>query len=317
MDAIEGLHGVALLTKSGELVRSEAAGFADRAAHIPCGPSTRFQIASISKQFTAVVTLLLAESGALAVTDPLSRWFPDLPPEWQPITVHQLLCHTSGIRHWDRELPGGAPAEPMPMDERLRLLPESPLLTPPGQTWRYSSPAYLFLGQVVELAAGRPYLEYVTERILGPLGMNETTMRTAPSGSAALGYSGEDVVELWDLGSMAGTGDLWSTAADLARFTYALHNGQLLGAESYEAMTSVQATVGGRDDGFVQADRFGYAMFLGDMGGHRALFHTGDNPGFLSIAAWLPDDEAAIVVLLNDESASVERVVEQLVAGLG
>jgi CubicO group peptidase (beta-lactamase class C family) len=314
--AIEGLHGAVLMTRAAEPVLDEADGWADRAAGRACTSHTRFQIASISKQFTAVAALLLGEAGALSVHDPLAKWLPQLPTEWQPITVHQLLCHTSGIRHWDNERPGGAPAASMPMDERLRLLPETPLLAAPGQTWRYSSPAFLFLARVIELAAERPYGELITERILAPLGMVETTFRTAPSAEAALGYSGDELVPLWDLGSMAGTGDLWSTTGDLSRFIHALHNGELLSAQSYEAMCTAHADVAGRESGFVQADRFGYGMFLGTTGSHRALFHTGDNPGFLSIAAWLPDDDAALVVLLNDEKGSIDGVVEQAVARL-
>src|SRR3954453_17841893 len=109
---------------------------------------TRYQIASISKQFAAVSALMLAGRGALRFDEPITRWFPDAPETWRAITLHHLLTHTSGLGHW-ADIPGFVPAEAMDLDKRLALFQRAPLLSEPGTAFRYSSPGYLLVGDIV------------------------------------------------------------------------------------------------------------------------------------------------------------------------
>ena len=92
--------GVAAVRRDGVTVAERAGGMADRDLGLPVAPGTRFQIASVSKQFTAAAVLVLAERGQLSVGDPAARWFPGGPDGWESVTVHQLLTHTSGLGHW-------------------------------------------------------------------------------------------------------------------------------------------------------------------------------------------------------------------------
>ena len=96
-------------------------GLADAAADVVCTPGTRFQLCSVSKQFTAAAVMLLAESGRLDLHEPVARWLPGGPPQWQQVTLHHLLSHTAGVPHW-REAPGLDPAEPMRISERLEII---------------------------------------------------------------------------------------------------------------------------------------------------------------------------------------------------
>src|SRR5690349_8776060 len=178
------LRGVAMVTRAGTVRTELAGGLADAAAGIPCTARTRFQICSISKQFAAVAALLLAEDGRLALDDPVDRW-----------------------------LPGG----------RLAAIQAAPLRTAPGETWHYSSPGFVLVGLIVERASGQPYARFLTERILAPLGLAATSVGGAPPEPAARGYRDGAPVTPFDLAAMAGTGDIWSTAADLASFTAARH----------------------------------------------------------------------------------------------
>src|SRR6185437_12143866 len=138
-----------------------------------CGMSTRFQIASVSKQFTAAAVLLLAERGALAVTDPASRWLAGGPPGWDQVTVHHLLTHTSGLPHW-RDLPGLDLTQPASVDELLGRLRSAGLIFPPGQRHSYSSPGYVLLAHITEQASGQPHAQFLASEIFGPLGMSAT-----------------------------------------------------------------------------------------------------------------------------------------------
>jgi CubicO group peptidase (beta-lactamase class C family) len=304
------LRGVAMVTRAGTVRTELAGGLADAAVGVPCTLATRFQICSISKQFAAVAALLLVEAGRLALDDPVDRWLPGGPPQWSRVTLHHLLSHTAGVPHW-REAPGLDPAEPVPPAERLAAILAAPLRTAPGQAWHYTSPGFVLVGLIVERASGQPYASFLTERILAPLGLAATSAGGPPPEPAARGYRDGAPVTPFDLAAMAGTGDIWSTAADLARFAAALHAGNLITNESLHAMLTPHAPIED-DDEDLTTTGYGYGMFTGTFAGHAAYYHPGDNPGYLSFAGWIPDLSASLVILANDESVSIPGLLRTL-----
>jgi CubicO group peptidase (beta-lactamase class C family) len=310
MSTIDGLCGAVLVTRAGSTVFEAAAGRAD--GEVMSSPQTRFQIASISKQFAAAAVLLLVEVGVLDLSASVQEWLPDTPTPWRAITLHHLLSQTSGIRHWD-DLPGFVAREPMSVERRVELFAAAPLLSEPGAVWRYSSPGYITVGSIVSRATGRPYGDLVSERILTPLGLTSTSIGTPPAGvEVARGHQDGAPVAEFDLRSMPGTGDIVSTVGDVARFTAALHGGDLLSDDSVRAMRTLQTPLDRPDLDWARGDGYGYGLFIGDIGGEPAYFHPGDNPGFKSFSAWLPGHEAAIALLLNDQGTDVEQVLRQL-----
>ena len=315
MRSIEGLRGAAIVTRGGRVTLEAAEGPADAKAGVECTPRTRFQIASVSKQFAAVAALLLAESGQLDLAEPVTRWLPGGPPQWKRVTLHHLLTHTAGVRHWD-DAPGFDPSQPMDLAERVALIQQAPLLTEPGTRWQYSSPGYVLAGYVVAQASGQPYPSLLTEQILVPLGLTATSSGDIPAGAAARGYRDAQPVTPWPLSTMSGTGDICSTVGDMARFTAAVHSGSLLAPRSLQVMITPHAPVPddqGTSDGWVTCDGYGYGQFIGRIAGHPACLHPGDNPGYQSLAVWLPGREACVVILSNDEAADIEALLRQLI----
>ena len=304
------LRGVAMVTRAGTVRTELARGLADAVAGIPCTAQTRFQICSISKQFAAAAVLLLAEAGRLALDDPVDRWLPGGPPQWSGVTLHHLLSHTAGVPHW-LEAPGLDPAEPAPPAERLAAILAAPLRTAPGQAWHYTSPDFVLVGLIVERASGQPYARFLTERILAPLGLTATSVGGPPPEPAARGYRDGEPVTPFDLAAMAGTGDIWSTAADLARFTAARHAGNLITNESLHAMLTPHAPIED-DDEDLTTTGYGYGVFTGTFAGHAAYYHPGDNPGYRSFSVWLPDQAASLVVLANDDGVRITDLLRQL-----
>lgn len=304
------LRGVAMVTRAGTVRAELSGGLADAAAAIPCTAQTRFQICSISKQFAAAAALLLVEAGRLALDDPVDRWLPDGPPRWSRVTLHHLLSHTAGVPHW-LEAPGLDPAEPTPPGERLAAIGAAPLRTAPGETWHYSSPGFVLVGLIVERASGQPYARFLTERILAPLGLTATSVGGPPPEPAARGYRDGAPVTPFDLAAMAGTGDIWSTAADLASFTAALHAGNLITNESLHAMLTPHAPIEDDDETLITTG-YGYGVFTGTSAGHAVFYHPGDNPGYLSFSGWIPDRAASLVILANDESVRIPDLIRQL-----
>jgi CubicO group peptidase (beta-lactamase class C family) len=312
MRPVEGLRGAVMVTKGGSVEVDLAEGLADVEAGAPCTSGTRFQLCSVSKQFAAAAVMLLAESGRLDLREPVARWLPEGPPHWRQVTLHHLLSHTAGLPHW-LEAPGLDPAEPVSVSERLEIIQATPLRTEPGAQWHYSSPGFLLAGRIVERASGQPYPEFLAERILSPLKLTQTTVGSAPGG-AAHGYKDSQPVAPFDLDAMPGTGDIWSTAGDLTRFTAALHCGELITASSLRAMRTAHAPLDDDEEGEprLTTTGYGYGMFAGIFAGHAAWYHTGDNPGYQSFACWIPDRAASIVILVNDEAANVTGLLRQL-----
>jgi CubicO group peptidase (beta-lactamase class C family) len=300
MPDVAGLVGAALVTRAGSVRAELAAGLAEVDAGLPNSAATCFQLCSISKQFTAAAVLLLAEDDPLAARCPVP---------WRQVTLHHVLSHTAGIPHWN-QAPGLDPSQPVPLVDRLAAITAAPLRTAPGEGWHYSSPGFILAGQIAERAAGQPYPELVNERILVPLGLTGTTAGHAPAG-AARGYSGGQPVPSWDLTSMPGTGDLWSTARDLTRFVTALHTGQLISPASLGAMCTPHAPLHDDDENLITTG-YGYGMFTGTFAGQAARYHPGDNPGYQSFAVWLPDRLASIVILANDEAVDMTTLVSKL-----
>jgi CubicO group peptidase (beta-lactamase class C family) len=307
-----------MVTKGGSVQTEQAAGLADVEAGIPCTSQTRFQLCSVSKQFAAAAVLLLVESGRLDLHEPVSRWLPEGLPQWRQVTLHHVLSHTAGIPHW-LEAPGLDPAEPMTIGARTEIIQATPLRTEPGAQWHYSSLGFSLAGSIVERASGQPYREFLAERILSPLRLARTTVGGSPD-AAALGYRDGQPVAPWVLDTMQATGGIWTTAGDLARFTAALHGGELLAASSLRAMRTAHAALDEADDGEppLATTGYGYAMYTGIFAGRAAYYHNGDNPGYQSFACWIPEQAASIVILANDEAASLTDLVRQLLpAALG
>jgi len=316
MSLVAGLHGAAIVTRAGRVKLEVASGLADAEAGAECTPQTRFQISSISKQFAAVAVLLLAESGQLDLAEPVARWLPGSPAQWQRVTLHHLLSHTAGVRHWG-DAPGFDPSQAMDAAERLALIQQAPLLADPGTRWQYSSPGYVLAGHIVAQASGQPYPDFLAAQVLAPLGLTATRSGEVPAGpTVARGYHGTEPVAAWPLSGMPGTGDICATVGDLARFTAAVHSGSLLAPHSVQAMITPHAPLPdgqGTPDGWATVEGYGYAQYVGHMAGHAAYVHTGDNPGYQSVAAWLPGQAACVVILSNDEAADIEALLRQLV----
>jgi CubicO group peptidase (beta-lactamase class C family) len=315
--SIEGLHGAAIVTRAGQVKLEVASGLADAEAGVTCTPQTRFQICSVSKHFAAVAAMLLAESGQLDLAEPVARWLPGGPPQWQRVTLHHLLTHTAGVRHWG-DAPGFDASQPVDLAERIALIQRAPLLTDPGTRWHYSSPGYLLAGHIVAQASGQPYARFITEQILIPLGLSSTSAGGPPAGAAAArGYRNGQPVAPWPLSAMPGTGDICSTVGDLVHFTAAVHSGSLIKQQRFaQAMITPYVALPddqGSGDGWVTGEAYGYGQFIGRMAGHTAYFHPGDNPGYQSLAVWLPGQAACAVILTNDEAADTGALLRQLI----
>jgi len=139
---------------------------ADLEWSVPNSPTTRFNIASMTKQFTAAAILLLEDRGKLKTDDMVKKYLPDAPASWDKITIYHLLTHTSGIPD------DAAKYEPGPPDKLV--FNDKPLNFQPGEQWAYTNLGYIVLGYLLEKITGQSYEQFVQENIFKPLGMNDS-----------------------------------------------------------------------------------------------------------------------------------------------
>lgn len=290
------------------LVYESFAGIADASSGARCQPGTRFQLASISKQFTAAAILLLVDRGAVTLDDPITRWLPGCPPSWKDISVHHLLCHSSGIGHW-----GDYPEIDLgrwqhPGDFLTAVQNRAPLFSP-GASFRYSSPGYVLLARIVERASEQHYRSFLDTAVFTPLGLDGTFAGAAGDRpDLAIGYAGNTPTKPFELDSIGmGAGDVWSTVGDVLRWNDALRAGELLTDATRAAMVSPQIRCGPN----LPRTSYGYGWLLGPLAGQQARYHDGDNSGFRSMNAWFVATDLRFVLLSNQEHTD-QNTIESL-----
>src|SRR5437879_6850980 len=157
--------GSVLVGKNGKVIFSKSFGMADLEWNVPNSATTRFNIASMTKQFTAVSVLLLEDRGKLKTDDLVKKYLPDTPASWDKITIYHLLTHTSGIREDAAKYEPGTP-------DKL-VFNDRPLNFQPGERWEYTNLGYIVLGYLLERISGQTYEKFVQEDIVKSLGMND------------------------------------------------------------------------------------------------------------------------------------------------
>lgn len=323
VDASDAAHvwsGTARVVRGGELIAQRSAGFVAGPNSQPCFPGLRFQAGSISKLVLSIVVTELAERHELRLQEAIGDWLDSAPTQWQTITLHQLLSHTSGLGHWG-DIPGLPPilATPPPRAELVALIAAAGLVNRPGAGWRYSGPGFLVAALVVEAVTRRAYGDVAAELVLRPAGMRETTSGAFPIGrpGVALGHRhGQPLPVHPAFTDIPGTGDLWTTTEDLIRLNQALRTGRLITPAAAARLWTPHAVISGlSSDGGREAismAAYGYGTFLGTVNGHEARINPGDNPGYQSLLAYLPGSDVDVAVLCNEDPPSVTAALDEL-----
>lgn len=298
--------GVVLVTRHDTVLLRQAYGLADREWAVPNTLKTRFALASVTKQFTALAILQLAERGQLRLTDKLSAFLPGF-PAGTAITLHMLLTHTSGLALDFEEL--YLDRTSVTKDSALAFIRRLPVQFAPGTRIGYSNVGYFLLGQIIEKVSGMPFGEYLQRHIFQVAGMNDTGLNSNTALVSELarlycrqgaGYLKNPYIN-WDLN--IGHDGLYSTADDLAKFAQALRGTSLLSAASMTLMnTPHNQRFGG--NGFF--DHYGYGVFIDPYynQGHHLLTHSGGYFGAMTTLDRYPQDQLFITVLSNNEAES-------------
>ena len=317
--------GVLLVADKGKSVYHEAFGYKNFNTKEPLTTSAIFEIASVSKQFTAMTIMLMYEEGRLDFDDPIEKYIKGLP--YKGITIRHLLNHTSGLpdyqdvmdKHWDKtKVAGNA-------DNIAYLIQyHPPVLFVPGTRYEYSNTGYMLLASITEKVSGEDFVEFCRNRFFIPFKMTKTDIRSLEAKKnlkdLALGhiyvkekqrYVPADSFPAFNyaiwLGKRVGPGRVSATSEDLLRWDRALYGTKLVKPETLrQAFLPAEL-----NDGSLSQYGFGWHMEQSPKLG-KIVRHSGDNPGYQTQFIRYIDADKTVILLSNNSHAKQEEVVKAI-----
>jgi len=313
--------GLVLIAEEGKLKYNKAVGYIDYANQKPLNKNSIFELASVSKQFTAMTIMMVKEKGLLNYDDLVEKYI-NIP--YKGITIRQLLTHTSGLpdyqavmdAYWDKSKVAGN-------EDIIHYLNKyaPPKLFEPGEKYLYSNTGYVLLASILEKVSGRDFIEFCNTEIFNKLKMNQTAIRSLAEKATikdfALGhvyvpernaYIRADSFPssnytIW-LGNRKGPGRVSSTADDLLKWDQALYTNQLVSQTSLAAAFAPMHL----NNGAISNYGFGWELRLGE----NIVWHNGDNPGYKTIIIRFLKSNKTLIILCNNATDAFENLTAEL-----
>jgi CubicO group peptidase (beta-lactamase class C family) len=308
-----------VVISDGRVVVRRAYGMADLERRVAATPETDYRLASVSKQFTAMAVMLLAQDGNVRYDQPARDFLPELPAAARSVTIRHLLNHTSGLWDYEDLLPESRTAQLDDRDVLELLASKDSLYFPPGSQYRYSNSGYVLLGLIVARVSGMSFPEFLRARIFLRLGMRASVAHVEGSDTVprrAYGYSprGGAFIQTDQSVTSAtlGDGGIYTNVDDLTRWDQALYGGStaLVDAATLELATTPPQLPAGADT------QYGFGWFVDKYRGEKRWRHTGETSGFRNAIQRFPRRRLTVIVLTNRSSgepgAIAERIADRL-----
>jgi CubicO group peptidase (beta-lactamase class C family) len=313
--------GVVLIAENGKVKYNKAIGYIDYANLKPLNKNSIFELASVSKQFTAMTIMMVKEKGLLHYDDLVEKYI-NIP--YKGMTIRQLLTHTSGLpdyqaimdSYWDKSKVAGN-------DDIINYLNKyaPPKLFEPGEKYLYSNTGYVLLASILEKVSGRDFIEFCNTEIFNKLKMNHTAIRSlqekAEIKNFAIGHvfvpERNDYIRadsfpssnytIW-LGNRKGPGRISSTADDLLKWDQALYTNYLLSQTTLEEAFTPMLL----NNGAISNYGFGWDL----IPEHNIVWHNGDNPGYKTLIIRFLKTKTTLIVLCNNATDEFVNLTDQL-----
>ncbi len=315
INKIDDFHGAILVAKGKKILYQNEIGFADFKNRMPLNEESIFQLASVSKQFTAAAIMLLSERNKIKLTDTVNAYFPDFP--YEDVTIENLLNHTAGLpkyfwvaeHKWQKNK---APTN----SEMMALLESSNVLRfyKPGRKFDYSNTNYLVLASIVEKVSGTSFSSFLKSNIFEPLQMKHSYVYSFENDSIKENqldgyrlYRGRSHLKIRSTINDAIVGDknVYTTIEDLFKWTLGLNTEKLLTKESLALMYAKGETVNGREVPY----GFGFRI---DTKRQKRIYHHGKWNGFSSGLTRYLEDDLIVIVLEHTSYNAMKSLNEKI-----
>ncbi|MBN3520238.1 beta-lactamase family protein [Algoriphagus lutimaris] len=294
--------------EDGEMIYSKAFGLASLDFGVPNTPSTLFNIASVSKQFTAMAIVRMAEKGLLSLDDEVNEYLPEIPDFRQPINFRHLIYHTSGLRsvHDLLGLAGWRGDDVRSNEDVFRFVTlQKDLNYPVGERYGYCNTGYVLMAMVVERLSGKSFAEWMASEVFEPLGLEHTYVednytRIVPGNASSYYHSHDRIFErALDYWNYTGAGNIHSSSEDLLIWAKNLYKPKPGWENAFEQMKEIGLYSNG------QAGNYAFGLIVDQFGGQRRIHHSGSIGGFRAQIATFPDLKLSISILSNFSSSNL------------
>jgi CubicO group peptidase (beta-lactamase class C family) len=303
------------VVKDGKLVYKRAFGMANLDYDVPNKPSTRFNLASVSKPFTAMSIALLAQQGKLSLDDDIRKYVPEIPKYEDTITIQHLIHHTSGIREYEALVRFGGLGTDNAYSPKaiLNMLARQKNLSfKPGAKYQYSNSGYFLMGTIVERVSGKSWRAFAEENIFKPLGMKNTLIydnRFEVIKNRAHGYQvGPDksIRARSSLYNLVGAGGVLTTVEDLSFWVQNFYEPKVGDKELIQLLT----TPGTLNSG--EKNSYAFGMWLGEYKGLPIITHSGNMMGYRARIVSFPEQKFTAIALCNNMAILPSAIVTKL-----
>ena len=300
-----------MVVSDGEIVYSRGFGYADIQNEVPIDASSTFRLGSVSKQFAAMAIMVLADEGKLDYDDPVIEYLPLL-TKYPGVTIRHLLTHTSGVPDYYDTIDTSA-GMPTNADLPAVLASMDGPEFAPGEQYEYSNPAYEMLPLIVEKLSGQTFSDFMTQKVFGPAGMDDSLIydHTEPEiANRVVGYEptadGFRLNDYHALNYIGGSGGMYATLEDFIAWDQALYGEDLVSEATLRKGFS-RHTLNNGDE-----IDYGFGWRLDQHRGHRRIAHGGSWVGFRTSIARYPEQKLAIVVLTNRTDGNPGSYVDKI-----
>lgn len=304
-DSIPG--ATLLIAKNGKTIKVKGYGRASLENAVPAKPATRYEMASISKPFTATAMMLLIEQGKISLDSSVATYIPNAPDAYKLVTIRQVMSHTGGIpsdHYIHTKLYAPSLLRYTAKDQLTDLFKLKPIAA--GTKFVYSNAGFFLQGAIIEQVTGKTYKKFVQENILNKAGMQQTSFLNGDSivpdragqytrrKGTWVRFSLETLMQCLDANGFSG---LISTAADLDHFCNALSDGKIISTKALETMTQpTKLNNGSFAYSSSNSSQPGLGWFIKEIAGRKCIFHSGHTG---TVLLYFPAERLTVVLLTN------------------
>lgn len=309
-------HGSILVAKNGKLAYQNQIGFADFQKKKPLTENSAFQLASVSKQFTAAAIMILKERNQLQLNDTVTKYFPNFP--FKQITIKNLLNHTAGLPKYFWVAEHEWEKEKAPTNLEMMQLLETSLATKyfsPGRRFDYSNTGYFVLASIIEKVTDLPFANFIKSSIFDPLQMSKSFVYSFENDSIRSNQlTGYRLYKGWRHLKINGTvndavvGDknIYATTEDLLKWILALNQGAIISKESLDLMYTKGETKYGKKI------PYGFGFRIDEKNDQKIIYHYGKWNGFSTGITQYPEDDLVVIILEHTSYSAISYLDKKI-----